>query len=366
MPRKKKVLSEDELIEKKGFSNEKPIEEELDYEDQEIGSMFDGMPSGVRCISLFRITGGERGGRPKFISQIAPECFEEPFIQEQFGGGLYFARWKKKDGAILRSKPMEIDGEPKDQKPPRLDKEDEPETAYIANQQPSHYPSAGPEHGGLSAIELFKMMNDERREARAEAREEMRTILELMKPAQQSPDMTKQVFDIVEKVVSMTGQVGGDGGNPWITTLAMFKEPLTKIVDTIQSAVNRPSIPNPPAHPAVRQAQPAAPVQVASQPQEEDVIQLLIRQYLPVLVGAASKNSDTETYANLILDQVPESQYASFRNWLTQPDCLDRLAQIAPAIQYQQDWWISLRQTLAEALTDALQPDSTPEQSQQD
>lgn len=369
MPRKKKILDEDSEMEKKGFSAERTAEEEVDYEDQEIGSMFDGMPSGVRCISIFRITGGERGGRPKFISQIAPECFEEPFIQEHFGGGLYFARWKKKDGKILRSKQMEIDGPPKEQVLSTKPERDEEDEGPIRVQGERSYPSQGPENGNLSAIELFKLINDERREARAEAREEMRTLLELMKPQPQSADTTRQVFDIVEKVMSMAQAGGGDGSNPWMTALAMFKDPLTKIVDTVQMAVNRPAVPSVPPvsrpNPPTPQLQPAQPPQPT---QEADVVTLMLSRYLPMFIEAASTGEDAGIYADMIIAKVPETQYAVLQQWLERPDCLDGLVQINPAVGYQKAWWIELRQLLLESLTNGpnVQSDPTSEQSSQD
>jgi len=342
---------------------------EVNPEDAKVKRILSSMPGGLRCLSVFRYPEGNKGGRPSYIDDISPDQFRYQTIKEMFGGGRFSIQWDNADGSISKSV-LDITGPYL-----KLEGEDEKDTSSEETPIPIQLPSSdnpgtGPGHGGLSPLEFYKLMRDERNEARREAREELRAILELTRPQQQSPDMTKQVFDIVEKVVSMTGQVGGDGGNPWITTLAMFKEPLTKIVDTIQAAVNRPPLPVP-VHPPVPSQSPQQTIQrnppVHHVTQEDDVITLMLRQYLPLLVSAAAKNAEPSTYADMILDQVPESQYASLAAWINRPDCLEGLCTIEPGIRYQQEWWVTLRASLIEALNDAsrIQPTPTSDESEQ-
>lgn len=369
MPRKKKILDDEEVEVSQKV-------EQLDPLDAKVKRILSAMPGGLKCISVFRYPEGNKGGRPSYIDDISPDQFSFQNIKQMFGGGRFQLAWDNENGTISQSD-LIIDAprlklaheSDEDELKKKSDSEENPELEalrayYKENEAGKHYrPSENP-NGGISPIELIKLMH----EAEEKAENRIMKMLELMKPAQQSPDMTKQVFDIVEKVAGMSSQFGGggDGGSPLITALAMFKDPLTKIVDTIQTAMNRPPMPNPPVPPAGRPAQVPAVQAPQPQPKEEDVVMLMLRSYLPILVNAAAKNTDPSTYADLILDQIPESQYPSLSRWINQPDCLESLCQIEPGIRYQQDWWISLRQSIIEALNDAVQSPSTSEQSQQD
>lgn len=329
---------------------QKSPEHEVDENDQEAIDAFNALPSGSRCISLYRHPTSERGGRPMFISQILPESFNEPFVQELYGGGRYQGKYRTKDGKLL-VRYLDIFGAPKDhieEKPSKEEKlqdQRREEEAY----EPYYREHDAGQDRGLSTLDVMKLMQETRREAR----DEMRSLLEMMRPAQQNPDATQQVFSLVEKIAPLMAQSGGgDGGNPWLMALMQFKDPILKIVESVATVATRPpSFPPsgpPPQHNPIRQPSPSQGVQEV---QEPDMIGLLLRQALPVLVNAAKKNVETGTYADMILDQVPESQYPRFKAWLERPDCLEEIAKFDPGIRYQQEWWTSLRDNLLEALT---------------
>lgn len=336
MPRRKK-------LDERGpeWEEEKAQEEEIDQEDQEMESIARSLPGGVRCISLYRQHSGGLGGRPKFIAQLPPENFSEAFIQEAYGGGSYFGRWQKKDGGMLRYG-FDIEGPPRIQQEQREDSRPEIIQAYPDELEGRN--------GDLSTTDVLRLISETRREAR----EEMRMMLEMMRPPVQSTDATAQVFGLVEKIVPLISQ-GGDGGNPWLMALAHFKEPLTKLVDTINVAVTRPvatSMPQPAAvHRTVQSAQVAmAPKPNQAVTEEPDMIVYFIKQYLPLLVSAAAKNLDPANYAELVLDQLPESSYNQLKAWLEKPDCLEKIASIEPGVRFQQEWWVALRSSLIEVL----------------
>ena len=330
MKRKKTTI--EELPE---WEDEKPREEQIDSEDQEMEAIRNSLPGGVRCISVYRMHKAGLGGRPKFIAEIPPEQFRESFIQEMYGGGNYFGRWTKKDGTTIRY-PFDIEGPEKilgtSQEYTQGNKEEEEER--IINIPPQ------PQPVGLNPMDVFRMMQD----ARKEAREEMRIMLEMMRPAQQSPDMTKQVFDIVEKLAPMMG--GGDGGgSPWMMALSQFKEPIIKLVDSISQAATRPT-----ASPIPLVGRPTVAAPVTPAQTEEDMIKFMMKQYLPVFVNAATKNGDPNLYAEMVLDQIPESAYPKLKEWLEKPTCLEEIAILEPGVRYQQEWWNSLRASILMAM----------------
>lgn len=363
MPRaKRRLLNSNEDVTTEQVVNE------VNPQDVKMKKILAAIPGGLKCFSVFRYPLGTKGGRPSYIDDIAPDQFNYQSVKQIFGGGRFSIEWENEDGTISKSI-LDIEG-------PRFkfDDDEQEQVAQAAQEQhtfqqaaqPERYnPEARPENGNLSALELFKLINDERKEARAEAREEMRTLLEAMRPQSQNPDVTKQVFDIVEKIVPMIGAGGGEGASPWFMALQHFKEPLTKLVDSISAVATRPAMP---VHQAARPAVNPASVQ-PNPPTEDNMIGLMIKQYLPILINAAAKNADPEGYADLVLDQVPESQYDNLKLWLARPDCLEILCSYEQGIRYQQDWWITLRNTLLASLTNGdtnIQPNSTPVESNQD
>lgn len=322
------------------WETDKAQEEVIDAEDQEMESIRNSLPGGVRCISVYRMHKAGLGGRPKFIAEIPPEQFRESFIQEMYGGGSYFGRWTKKDGSTIRY-PFDIEGPAKIISEDQGDRQrgEEEESQGTLREIPSQAPVMQP--AGLNPMEVMMMM--QKAEERAEAR--IMRFVEMMRPAQQSPDMTKQVFDIVEKLAPMMS--GGEGGgSPWMMALAQFKEPIIKLVDSISTAAMRPAQPaySQPAQPSVAQA---APVQPQN---EEDMIKMMVRQYMPVFINAAAKNADPEFYADMVLDQVPESMYPKLKAWIEKPTCLEEIASIEPGVRYQQEWWNSLRAAILNAM----------------
>lgn len=339
---------------------EEKKEEEIDYEDSEMESIAKSLPGGVRCISIYRMHKAGLGGRPKFIAEIPPEQFRESVIQEMYGGGSYFGRWTKKDGTTIRYS-FDIEGPEKTFTEPEKEKEEERMIDVVPVQQP-----------GMDTAQILRLIQ----ETRKEAREEMRMLLELMRPQAQSPDTTAQVFNLVEKIVPLI-QSGGDGGSPWLMALSQFKEPILKLVDAIGTAASKPNVPvAPPQITPIRQPVQQSPVQPVpqsqpTQPTEHDMLQVLIRQYLPIFVNAAAKNADPDLYADMVLDQVPQTMYPKLKEWLENPAYLEDIAKIEPGVRFQADWWISLRSSILMAMietnaTSGVQPGTPSGQPQED
>lgn len=368
MPRRKKIEDEQEAVQ-----GEEVATQYVNFEDVKAKRLLHAIPGGSKCMSVFRYPVGNKGGRPSYIDDISPDQFSYQSIKQIFGGGKFSIEWEDEKGKLTKSI-LEVEGprfkfdedEPEKEPAKLVRPADEEEDGPIHVQTGRSYPHPGPDHGGISPIELMKVIQD----AQDRGEQRILKILELTKPerVEQSPDMTKQIFELAEKVVGMSSQMGGGegGGSPLLAALAMFKEPIQQIVQTIHAAVNRPAMPvNPPIHPQTAPVQ-HMPIQQNPPKQEVDVVTMMLSRYLPMFIEAASTNEDVNIYADMILAKIPESQYTVLHAWINKPDCLDGLAQINPAIGYQKAWWIQLRQSIIEGLNDALQPDSTPEQSEQD
>lgn len=349
MPRKKQSKSTIEL--------EDEVEKEIPIEDgdDDIQEALKSVPGGITTVKLYRIL--PQGGRPKFLTEMSPEMFSESSVQDTYGGGIYKIRAKKKDGRWGWNT-FEIDGPMKKVQAYDEDPEEEAPEPTVPAHSPNLIQQTQP------VIDPFMLMNMmQKAEERGEQR--MLKMLEIMRPQQQSPDMTKQVFEIVEKIAPM--MAGGEGGgSPWMMALTQFREPLLKIVDSVHVALTRQpasptqphtAIPNPPNHPSQ-----------SAQPEEGDMIKFLIKQYLPVFVNAARMNGNTDIYAEMILEQLPESMYPKIEEWLSKPTWFDDVKSFDPVVlEKQATWWAMLRTSLLEGLkpdASSLQHTSDTEHSE--
>lgn len=336
MPRRKKAIIE--------LEDEPEKETQIENAESDIENALKSVPGGVTTIKLYRVL--PQGGRPKFLTELSPEEFSESNVKEMYGGGSYKIRAQKSSGKWGVSM-FDIEGYPKKLKPTDMEEDPDDEEEETPNPIPQQVVQQPQQ---LDTFAIMRMM--QAAEDRGEAR--MMKMLEMMRPQQQSPDVTKQVFEIVEKIAPM--MAGGDGGgSPWMMALTQFKEPILKIVDSIHVALSRqpvpPSGPPPQVHAHV---QPNPP-----QPKEDDMLKLLIRQYLPVFVNAARSNGNPDLYADMILDQIPESMYPKLVAWLNGNWFQDIVA-IEKNVEFQAGWWNLLKASLIQGIEDHAASDLQP------
>lgn len=348
MPRKKKI--DDDDIE----TVERVIE--VDPQDLKVRRLMQSMPGGLKCMQVFRYSPGTKGGRPTYIDDISPEQFDFKTLKTMFGGGKFQVKWDNEDGSISKGD-FDIAG-PYINFDHQPEVERTPEPITINQPSPSQISQPPQSSQSITPMDMLRMIQ----EARREAREEMRSMLELMRPQQQNPDVTKQVFEIVEKIAPMMSS-GDGGGNPWMMALAQFKEPILKIVDSVHVALTRPQVApsGPPPSQSIH-----APLAQSAQAQEEDMFKLLIRQYLPVFVNAARTGGDVGIYADMVLEQVPSTMYPKLQEWLN-GTWFEDLKSHDKNIEYQAGWWNELRTYILEGLkpdASSIQSNSTSEFSE--
>lgn len=329
MPRRKKTTIE--------LEDEPEKDTQIENAESDIENALKSVPGGVTSIKLYRVL--PQGGRPKFLTELSPEEFSESNVKEMYGGGSYKIRAQKGNGKWGVSM-FDIEGFPKKLKPSDMEEDPDEEEEETPNPIHQQIVQQAPQ---FDAFAIMKMM--QAAEDRGEAR--MMKMLEMMRPQQQSPDVTKQVFEIVEKIAPM--MAGGDGGgSPWMMALTQFKEPILKIVDSIHVALSRQPVPpsGPPPH-VHAQVQPNPP----QQPREDDMLKVLIRQYLPVFVNAARQNGSPDLYADMILEQIPQTMYPKLEQWLSTPAWFEDVKSHDPiVIEAQAGWWNLLRSSLLEGM----------------
>jgi len=331
------------------FKEQREKEYEVDPDDFAMQQAVQGMASTERYVRLYRIN--DQGGRPKLIESLIPQDFNETYVQSKFGGGRYQAKWIDKSGKLYKY-PFEIEGKPKFPD----DEEDENENDGFQTIQPGVHTFQQTQPSGPSFMEIIGLMNEARKDARAENAEMLRLMLEGMRPATApAPSGIEQTLGFVKELLPIIGQGGGGEPMPWYATVLMqLKDPLTKLLDTANTVVANSGKPQPAtARPAQPMLKPS-PVIEPELKEDPDMILTQFKSYLPVLLRGASKNTDPAVYVDMILDQVPAMAYDSLRKWLLEPGCLDKLVQLEPGIQYQVEWWQSLQSGLIEALNEEL------------
>lgn len=341
------------------WEKEPPTDHIVDHEDAELDDVFSDFPQNEACIELFRTNA--QGGRPAFLEQIAPAMFSLAYVTENYGGGRYIAKGKYKDGSRVRM-PFDIEGAPL----PVKRKIPEGGTPTVQPIGPAPVERVIEQTGGndlqAALLGVMKSMIGEMRGSEMQMLEKMRVYKELFAPAgsqQQAP--VDQAINMLMKGVEL-GSIngGGDGSNLWLMGLKELKEPLTKLMETIQTAMiagrqptnvtPRPAVAGPvPAQPAPAQAAPVQPT-----PTEGDPMLAMVKMFLPALINGATRNADPDMYVDFILDQCPASAYDSLRLFLMKDGCLDELATIEPGIRFQQEWWVNLRAGLLDSLNEQL------------
>lgn len=345
-------------------------------EDTSIDEAFAGLPQNDTCIDLFRINA--QGGRPLYLESVQPPVFTLAYVTSRFGGGRYIASAKYADGTRVKY-PFEIEGEPIPIRRlgPGVGVEPLPNLGRQIMQEIRTHPSSGDEFENIPSdqglVPVMLAMLKELKGSKESMLREMMMYKELFGTQQPAgPQATiDQVTSLLQKGIELAQKSGGGDANPWIQALQEFREPIGKAMDTLQLALatRGQTAQAPPMRPAQAPAMPGAG-QPATSPQPEstgDPMQLAIlnqfRTVLPMLVNGAAKGTDHGLYVDLILDQTPEAIYPKLRDWLIKPDCLDMLAKYEPGIRYQQDWWIALRSSLIESLTEEIGHGVAPVQS---
>ena len=341
------------------WKEEKDKGVEIDVDDQAMQQAVMGMASTERYVRLYRIN--DQGGRPKLIESLIPQDFNETYVQSKFGGGRFQAKWIDKSGRLFKY-PFEIEGKAKFVDDESEDDEDFQTVQPVAQ----HFQPSQP--AGPSFMEIIGLMNEARKDARMENAEMMRMMMEGLRPQAvvAAPSGIEQTLGFVKELLPIIGQGGGGGGEPmpwYANVLIQLKDPLAKLLDTANTVVlnsgkqqpvqQKPSPRVQANHAKILQSEALDSIEPVEE-EGDDMIASQFKQYLPVLLRGASKNTDPQVYVDMILDQVPRMAYDPLRKWLLVPGCLDKLAAIEPGIKFQVEWWESLQSGLIEALNEEL------------
>lgn len=107
-------------------------------------------------------------------------------------------------------------------------------------------------------------------------------------------------------------------------------------------AAPHPSAPAQPAQPA-QTAQPAAPENKG----EEMFQRQMIKFFLNMLIDSAAQDADPFTYANMVIDKVPEE---TLQAWINEPSLAAKLAEFDKRVNDYPEWFAQLRTEIVQIM----------------
>jgi hypothetical protein len=113
------------------------------------------------------------------------------------------------------------------------------------------------------------------------------------------------------------------------------------------------SMAQPKAAPAAsRQVQALAQPVIQQPTEEEPPMNLMIRGYLKMMLNAAIQNEPVETWADNVLNLLPESELPVIENLLRADNWLSVITQHVPQASQHEQWFTNLRNTLLQFIDD--------------
>jgi hypothetical protein len=264
-------------------------------------------------------------------------------IKNTFGGGKYHIRVYNPGGkGLVANKQIDIEGDAV--------------VAPVVTSTPAV--DLSPVLQGMAQMQsnFEKLMgaliqSQQKPASRIEMFEEMRIMRELFSPANvpqnNVPAPVHDPLALIKLGVELAGnKTGEENDNSWVN----------RVIDTLGAPVmemitKNMAKPQSPAQPA-RQAlphtaqNPAASASGATQPTEDDPMNLMMRGYLLMVTNAAKASQDTAEFADSILGMLPETQLAEFEAMLRAPDWREKFATYSPAVNTYPEWFTRLHDNL--------------------
>lgn len=329
-----------------------------DYEDiSDLEQALSGLPQDNSIIYLYRMY--DRG-RPKFLSKLEPGEFDLELIKESYGGGR-FRYVAKKSGSIVKEGQFEIEGEPK----------------------LKHVDDGSNGSTTIGNYDVVKMLQDEvtnlKNELSKKTKEAESTLATLLSNMLQSgshkniddieasllsklamykslfsSDKTEvpieTLFSAMTKGMEIAAAGSGDSTPLWLSVAEKLKEPLMQIAAGLSS----PKVGNMPIK--------TVPAKTVSAKKEEESVSTnpmlsMIKPYLPIVIVAASKDSDPNIYADLVIDNIGNDQIESLKTWIMGPEWFKDLVALDNRISLQASWWTELRQCIIDRLSEGSNED---------
>lgn len=286
-----------------------------------------------------------------FVRSYLPTEFSLENVQSEYGPGDYEIHVRK-DGKLATRKVLKI-ATPKNQPPAPIAQVDN-SRAIIESMQ-----NGFKEMGSMFANALAGLAaNQPKPKTTMEMLQEMTMMREIMggnQPAAPATDplaMVTLAMELAEKIQPRVGEPGT--GEVIMEAIKNFGPLLGQAAQRQQAApVMVPQLAHVQTPAPMLQMPDGTPAPVTqSQSTETDEMNLARKMYLNLLVSNANAGSDTQTYANLMLDVVGDDAALQFVN---SPDWFEKLCAEEPRAANFRPWFEQLRNDILEL----TKPDET-------
>lgn len=173
-------------------------------------------------------------------------------------------------------------------------------------------------------------------------------------------ESTSKAIDMFMQGLQLARELRDDASPPDNSIGGMLRDVLKSpiVAAAVQSAAQTQAQPQPARlpNPAAATPQPAqvSHAKPVATPTEESQV---LSYYLGMLVNKAKAGADPSLYADLVLDNVPDEQLLA---WLKRGDNLiDDFIASNPAVAEHRDWFVSLIQSVHEAVASEQEPEPT-------
>lgn len=316
-----------------------------------------------------------------FVEELPCENATEETIKEQFGGGLYKIQFLGSDGGYIKQIPLSIDWRIKgvlDGQEPKKDtsqqdalmvavnrlaekKEDtsgkldmgqvfllmqqnndrmvqmmqssqQNMVTILAEAFKTRATPAPAVNGGFGTTELlaaFVPVITELIRRRSSPLEDMKALKELMDNDSDKDDMFEKIIKLgLPAVAAIFAQKAGGNGLP---------NPGARAIPQVAGDGSPPTTVQPPNTPPMEPP-------ITQQPQ--------VAMFISVLLNAAAKDSNPESYADMIADVLPDEAWSRLLADLERPEWFELLFQGRPEVQRLRPWFEKLREILIDAEED--------------
>lgn len=369
---------------------EKENQPQLDFitiDPDELGDALAGLPGEGTKIFLYRI---KPQGRPAYLAEFLPSDFSLEAIKLTYGGGSYSIKAKRPNEATLNYR-VDIEGlQPFTSNPIThqygryVDRERSEELTRARDNE-----EIGGRHPvfGLLLQQLDKLstqlqggmpprQNDDDHEKRF--LEKMLLYKSLF--AQPVSDPIANMSGVVTDLIKQGLEIGANAANPesgssWVSIIEKLAPMAEKALTLISSQGRSSPAPrdvSPEIRSNVRSNMDSISSNVRSNISEDPLLMPMIKRenvkepvgpfaivanlitpFLPMVIGAASRDVDPASYGQILLDNIPPEKMEEVKSWLESPAWFADLCSLDPRIENQVAWWHDFHDMIQEALTES-------------
>lgn len=327
MPRRKLEIPEDES---------KVIEVAPSSEDDtDLERVLSEVGTSAKYIALSRFD--SQAKKWAYVEKISIEDFDLESVKTEYGGGNYRGRVYGESGYI-RHISFVIDSRfmPRPVLPP---------TAALSNSNP-------PAEGLGEIKDLLKTLVAMQLQPRTDPMDMAIRLAEVLRGsgasvvAPATPMGFSEMFSIFKEGMSL-GQAASGGEASYLPVIEKVGLPLVEAIKSFSK--------NPPSQPILNKVNGGPPLNAPTPQTPEQYLQ----SSLPKIVALASAKKDPHLYADVVLDQLPESAYDYLFSVSQRPDCVSFLSSLNPGVKEHEAWFLEF----VSAIKDALTPEEEPSAS---